>query len=62
MGVTDTYNCGTLWPSQVGEFAYVISSEDDNNYTIIYINLIPPMGQVESPERPFAHVTSSTGV
>ena len=42
--VTDAYHCGTLWSSQVGDFAYVIPLEADNNCIIICVDLVLTMG------------------
>ena len=45
----DAYHCGTLWPSDVGAFMYVVPSDPEDNYIILFINLVLPMGCVGSP-------------
>ena len=49
LDVTDAYHCGTLWLDQVGAFAYVVPAASENNCVIICINLVLPMGWVDSP-------------
>ena len=48
--MTDTYHRGTLNPSQVGAFAYIVSSVPDDNIILICIDLVLPMGWVDSPK------------
>ena len=48
LDVMDTYHCGTLWPSQVGAFTYVIPSISDNDCIITCIDLVLPIGWVDS--------------
>ena len=48
--VTDVYHRGTLKPSQVGVFTYVVPSVPDENVILICINLVLPMGWVDSPK------------
>ena len=50
MDVTDAYHRCTLRMSQVGAFAYVIPSEDNNDYIIICIYLVLPIGWVDLPK------------
>ena len=50
LNVIDAYHYGTLQPSQVGAFAYVVSSVPDNDVIIIFIDLVLPMGWVDSPK------------
>ena len=47
--VTDAYHSGTLRPSQVGAFAYIIPLSLGDDDIIILINLVLPMGWVDSP-------------
>ena len=49
MDTTNVYNRGTFMPSQVGNFAYVIPSTSGGKGYIICINLVLPMGWVNSP-------------
>ena len=49
LDVTGAYHCGTLWLAQVGAFAYVVLSASEDNCVIIFINLVLPMGCVDSP-------------
>ena len=49
LDVTDTYQCVTLQPSQVGGFAYAVLSVPDDYVIIICIDLVLPMGWVDSP-------------
>ena len=44
LDVTDAYHRGTLQPSQVGAFAYVVPSVPDDDVIIICIDLVLPMG------------------
>ena len=46
---TYTYHYDTLWPSQVGDFAYVVPTVPDDDCIIIYIDLVLPMIWVDSP-------------
>ena len=50
LNVADTYHRGNLKPSQVGAFAYVIPPVPEENVIIICINLVLPMGWVDSPK------------
>ena len=45
--VTNAYHCGTLPPFQVGYFVYVVPDDDG---IIICINLVMPMGWIDSPK------------
>ena len=47
--MTDAHHCGTLQLSQVGAFAYVVPSVPDNDVIIICINVVLPIGWVDSP-------------
>ena len=49
MDVTDAYHRGTVEPAQVGAFTYVIPSAPENEGIVICINLVLPMGWVDSP-------------
>ena len=49
LDVTYTYHRGTVKPSQVGTFPYVIPSAPAYKGHIICINLVLPMGWVDSP-------------
>ena len=46
--MTDAYHRGNLQLSQVGSFAYVAPSVPDDYVIIICIDLVLPMGQLES--------------
>ena len=48
LDVTDAYHRGTVKPAQVGAFAYVISLAPGDEGIIICINLVLPMGWVDS--------------
>ena len=48
LDVTDTYHLGNLQPSQFGAFAYVAPLVPDDDVIIVCINLVFPMGWVES--------------
>ena len=48
--MTDAYHRGILQLSQVGAFAYVVPLVPDNDVILICINLILPMGWVDSPK------------
>ena len=48
--VTDAYHPGTLRMSQVGAFVYVVPSTPDDNIIIICIDMVLPMGWVDSPK------------
>ena len=50
LDVTDAYHRGTLKPSQVGAFAYVIKSVPEDDVILICTDLVLPMGWVESPK------------
>ena len=50
LDVTDAYHRGTLKPSQVGAFAYVVPLVPDDDDILICINLVLPMGWVDSPK------------
>ena len=50
LDVTDAYQYGTVKPEQVGAFAFVIPSALGYEGKIICINLVLPMGWVESPK------------
>ena len=47
--MTNAYHSGTLRPTQVGAFAYVVPSASEDDCVITCINLLLPMGWVESP-------------
>ena len=49
LDVTDAYHCGTLKPSQVGAFTYVVPSVPEDDVILICIDLVLPMGWVDSP-------------
>ena len=48
--MTDAYHRGTLRPAQVGAFAYFVPSASEDNCAIICIDLVLPMGWVDSPK------------
>ena len=50
LDVTDAYHRGTLKPSQVGAFAYVVPSVPEDDAILICIDLVLPMGWVDSPK------------
>ena len=50
LDVTDAYHRGTLEPSQVGAFAYVVPSVPEDDAILICIDLVLPMGWVDSPK------------
>ena len=50
LDITDTYHHGTVKPSQVGLFAYVIPSAPWDKGIFICIDLVLPMGWVDSPK------------
>ena len=50
LDVTDAYHRGTLWPSQVGTFAYIVLAAAEDECVLICINLVLPMGWVDSPK------------
>ena len=50
MDVTYAYHRGTLRTAQVGAFAYVISSAANDDCLIICIEIVLPMGWVDSPK------------
>ena len=43
LDVTDAYHRGTLKPSQVGAFAYVVPSVPEDDAILICIDLVLPM-------------------
>ena len=48
LDVTDVYQPITLKPFQVGAFAYIVPSLTDNDVFLICIELVIPMGWVDS--------------
>ena len=50
MDITDAYHRGTLRTSQVGSFVYAVPSSATDDCVIICIDLVIPMGWVESPK------------
>ena len=50
LDVTDAYRRSTVKPAQVGAFAYVIPLAPGDEDKIVYINLVLPMGWVDSPK------------
>ena len=50
MDVTDAYHRVTLQPSHVGAFAYIVPAASKDNCVIICINIVLPMGWVNSPK------------
>ena len=50
LDMTDAYHPGTLIPSQVGVFAYVVPSVPEYDIILICIDLMLPMGWVDSPK------------
>ena len=48
--VTDAYHRITIKPSQVGVFAYIVPSVPDDDVILICIDLVLPMGWVDSPK------------
>ena len=50
LDVTDAYHRGTVKPAQVGAFAYVIPSAPGDEGIFICIDLVLPMGWVDSPK------------
>ena len=50
LDVTDAYQRGTVKLSQVGVFAYVIPSSPGDEDRIICIDLVLPIGWVDSPK------------
>ena len=48
LDVTDAYHCGTFKPSQVGAFAYVVPLVPHDDVILICIDLVLPMGWVDS--------------
>ena len=50
LDVTDAYHRIPLKPSQVGAFAYVVPLVPDKDVILICINLVLPMGWVDSPK------------
>ena len=50
LDVTDAYHRGTLKPSQVGAFAYVVPSVPEYDDILICIDLVLPMGWVDPPK------------
>ena len=58
----DAYHCGTVKPSQVGAFAYVIPLASGDKVPIICINLVLPMGWLDSPKFFCAFLETLTDV
>ena len=50
LDVTDAYHCSTVKTAQVGEFVYVIPSAPGDEFVIILIDLVLPMGWVDFPK------------
>ena len=50
LDVMDAYHRDTLKPSQVGAFAYIVPSVPDDDAILICIDLVLPMGWVDSPK------------
>ena len=50
LDVADAYHRGILKPSQVGAFAYVVPSVPEGDDILICIDLVLPMGWVNSPK------------
>ena len=50
LDVTDANHRGTVKPAQVGAFAYVIPSAPRDEGIFIYIDLVLPMGWLDSPK------------
>ena len=50
LDVTDTYHHGTLKPSQVSVFAYVVPSVPEDDVVLLCIDLVLPMGWLDSPK------------
>ena len=50
LDVTDAYHRVILHPSQVGAFSCVVPSVPDNDVIILCIDLVVPMGWVDSPK------------
>ena len=48
--VTDAYQHGSLQPYQVGAFVYVVPLAPEDDDVIICIDMVPPMGWVDSPK------------
>ena len=48
--VTDAYHCSTLYPYQVGVYAYIVSLVPDDDVILVCIDLVLPMGWVDSPK------------
>ena len=48
LDVIDAYHCSTINPSQVGASVYAIPSAPENKGIIFCINLVLPMGWVDS--------------
>ena len=58
LDVTDAYHCGTLKISQLGAFVYVVSLVPEDDAILICIDLVIPMGWVDSPK--FFYALSDT--
>ena len=50
LDVTDAYHRGTVKPSQVGRFVYIVPSVPGYKGCIICIDLVFPMGWADSPK------------
>ena len=50
LDLTDVYQRGTLKPSQVGAFAYVVPSVPEDDAILICIDLVLPIRWVDSPK------------
>ena len=50
LDVTDAYHRGTFRPAQVGSYAYIFPASIKENCLIICIDLVLPMGWVDSPK------------
>ena len=50
LNVTDAYRRGTLRTAQVGAFTYIVPAAYEGDCVIFCINLVLPMGWVDSPK------------
>ena len=50
LDVTYAYQSGNIYPSQSGAFAYVVPLYPDNDCIIICVDLVLPMGWLDSPK------------
>ena len=48
LDVMDAYHHSTFWPSWVVTFPYIISSDPEDAWIILFINIVLPMGWVDS--------------